>query len=54
MCVDNHALEVLEVCVVLQRAHVQPSLLTQLCDAGPVVVRQGVVGQDGICNLCVW
>jgi hypothetical protein len=30
VCVDDDSLEVLEVCVVLQRSHVQPSLFTQL------------------------
>jgi hypothetical protein len=51
VCVDDDSLEVLEVCVVLQRSHVQPSLFTQLRDARPVVVRERVVGQDGVSHL---
>ena len=53
MRVDDHALDVGEVCVVLQRPHVQAGLLAQLRDARPVVVRQGGVCQDGVRHLGV-
>ena len=51
MRVDEHALDVGEVGVVLQRTHVQPRLLAQLRDAGAVVVRELARRQDGIRNL---
>ena len=53
MCVDNDTLDVHQVSVVLQRPHVQPSLLTQLCDAGAVIVGQSPIGQDSVCYLRV-
>mmetsp|Transcript_17299 Transcript_17299/g.37319 ORF Transcript_17299/g.37319 Transcript_17299/m.37319 type:complete len:416 (+) Transcript_17299:2809-4056(+) len=53
MCVGKGALDVWQVTVVLQGPHVQAGLLTQLGDAGPVVVGQGAVCQDGISNLWV-
>ena len=53
MCVDNDTLDVHQVSVVLQRPHVQPSLLTQLSDAGAVIVGQSPIGQDSVCYLRV-
>jgi len=53
MRVDERALDVLEVGVVLQRAHVQPRLLAELRDAGAVVVGERPVGEDGIRDLGV-
>ncbi len=53
MGVDEHALDVHQVSVVLQGAHVQAGLLTELGNAGAVVVGQGAVGQNGICHLRV-
>ena len=49
--VDEHALDVGEICVVLQGPHVQPGLLAQLADARSVVVRQGAIGEDGVRDL---
>ncbi len=54
MRVGQHALDVGEVCVVLQRPHVQSGLLAQLGDAGPVVVGERALGQDGIGDLSGW
>ena len=48
MGVDAAALEVRELGVVLQRAHVQPSLLAQLRHAGAVVVRELPLAEDGV------
>ncbi len=53
MRVDQRALDVLQVGVVLQRAHVEPGLLAELRDARAVVVREGVVGEDGVGDLGV-
>mmetsp|Transcript_5001 Transcript_5001/g.13054 ORF Transcript_5001/g.13054 Transcript_5001/m.13054 type:complete len:1209 (-) Transcript_5001:895-4521(-) len=46
--VDDDALDVAEVGVVLQSTHVQPSLLAKLRDARAIVVREHAVGQDGV------
>lgn len=51
MGVDNDTLDVHQVCVVLQRPHVQLCLFTELSNARPVVVRQSAISQDGVCHL---
>ena len=53
MSVDDAALDVWQVCVMLQRPHVQLSLLTQLGNARPVIVGECAIGQNGICHLWV-
>ncbi len=49
--VDDDALDIGEVGVVLQRAHVQASLLAQLRNARAVVVRQHPVRQNRVRHL---
>mmetsp|Transcript_40808 Transcript_40808/g.97021 ORF Transcript_40808/g.97021 Transcript_40808/m.97021 type:complete len:941 (+) Transcript_40808:1922-4744(+) len=53
MRVDDDALDVREVSVVLEGAHVQPRLLAQLRNPGPVVVRERVVGKDRVRHVRV-
>jgi hypothetical protein len=51
MCVDDSALQVFEVRVVLQCPHIQASLLSQLGNAGPVIMGEGAIGKDSISDL---
>jgi hypothetical protein len=52
--VNDDALDVRNVLVMLERALKEAGLLTEVGDAGLVVVREHLVGEDGIGNLgCV-
>ena len=48
---DHGALDVVEVCVVLERALEQPGLLAQRGDVRAVVVGEHLVTHDSISNL---
>ena len=51
MRVDAAPLQVGHLGVVLERAHVQPGLLAELRDAGPVVMRELALPEDGVGNV---
>lgn len=51
VCVDNYSLDIWQISVVLQRAHVQACFLAQLCDARSVVVCEHAVGQNSIRHI---
>ena len=53
MRVHYDPLDVLQIRVMLQSAHVQPTLLAQLRDARPVIVRESAVGENGVGHLGV-
>lgn len=51
MCVHHSTLDVIQICVVLQRPLKESSLLTQLGNVGTIIVGEHLVAQDSISNL---
>lgn len=51
VCVHHSALNVIQVCIMLQRPLQETGFLTQLCHMSTIIVGEHLIAQDGICNL---